>query len=81
MAKKEEKKVEYEVEIISRTEVTTYPKIRQPVKMMEITYVTPGLPPATVWIRKDEWSIEKEKEVIRKDIERRLKFVPESYRV
>jgi len=80
MAEKEEKP-EYEVEIISRTEVTTFPRIRQPVTNILITYVTPGLPPATVTIRKEEWTKEKEKEVIRGDIERRLRFRPEVYRV
>jgi len=50
MAKKEEKKAEYEVEIISRTKVITYPKIRQPAHTIEVTYVTPGLAPSTIWI-------------------------------
>jgi len=76
-----EEKARYDVTVLSREEVTTFPKIAQPVVNMLVTYVAAGLPPATVTIPKDEWSPEEEKRVIREDIERRLKFKPETYRV
>jgi len=71
----------YEVTVIARDEVTTYPKIRTPVTNVLVTYVAAGLPPATVTIPKDEYTLEKEKELIKADIERRLKFKPETYRI
>jgi len=71
----------YEVTVIARDEVTTYPKLRTPVTNVLVTYVAAGLPPATITIPKDEYSLEKEKELVRADIERRLKFKPETYRV
>jgi len=76
-----EEKAKYDVTVLSREEVTTFPKIAQPVVNVLVTYVAAGLPPATVTIPKDEWSPEEEKRVIREDIERRLKFKPETYRV
>jgi len=76
-----EEKKQYDVTVLSREEVTTFPKIAQPVVNVLVTYVAAGLPPATVTIPKDKWSPEEEKRVIREDIERRLKFKPETYRV
>jgi len=76
-----EGKKQYDVTVLSREEVTTFPKIAQPVVNVLVTYVAAGLPPATVTIPKDKWSPEEEKRVIREDIERRLKFKPETYRV
>jgi len=40
-----EKPEEYEVEIIDRTVITTYPKLRQPALTSLVTYVAAGLPP------------------------------------
>jgi len=77
MAKEEE----YEVTILSRDEIVTYPKLRQAVRTIAITYVAADLPPATIFIPKEEYSIEREKELIKKDIKRRLKEVPVTYRV
>jgi len=76
-----EEKKQYDVTVLSREEVTTFPKIAQPVVNVLVTYVAAGLPPATVTIPKDEWDPELEKKTIREDIERRLKFKPETYRV
>jgi len=72
---------EYEVTVLSRQEVTTYPKIRQPVVTVMVSYVAAGLPPATVTIPKAEYSLDLEKKLIREDIERRLKIKPETYKV
>jgi len=76
-----EEKTKYEVTILSREEVTTFPKINEPTIIMETTYVGAGLPPATVRIPKDKWSPEEEKRLIREDIERRLKRKAEVIRV
>jgi len=74
-------KPEYEVTVLARDEVTTFPKIRQPVETVLVTYVAAGLPPATVTIPKDEYSLELEKKLIKEDIEKRLKFKPETYKI
>jgi len=71
----------HEVTVISRETVTTYPKLRVPVETVLVTYVAAGLPPATVTILKEEYSLEAEKKRIREDIERRLKVKPEVYKV
>jgi len=72
---------EYEVTVLSRQEVTTYPKIRQPVVTVMVTYVAAGLAPATVMIPKAEYSLDLEKKRIREDIEKRLKVKLETYKV
>ncbi|MBW2559506.1 MAG: hypothetical protein JRE40_01490 [Deltaproteobacteria bacterium] len=78
MAEKEKK---YDVTVLSRDEVTTFPKIGQPVVNLLITYVAAGLAPYTITIPKDEWTPEKERELIRKSIEARLKVKPETFKV
>jgi len=77
----EEEKREYEVVILGRDEIVVYPRLGEAVPTMMITYVAAGLPPATIEIPKAEYSLELEKKLIREDIERRLKFKPETYRV
>lgn len=72
---------EIEITVLSRDEVTTFPKIATPMVVVLVTYVGAGLPPATVTIPKTEWSAEKERRVIREDIERRLKIRPETFKV
>jgi len=76
-----EEKKQYDVTVLSREEVTTFPKIAQPVVNVLVTYVAAGLPPHTITVRKDEWTPELEKKLIREDIERRLEEKPETYRV
>ena len=51
----EEKKEEYEVEILSEDTIITYPKLGQPVETVAVTYVAAGLPPATIFIPKEEY--------------------------
>jgi len=75
----EEKK--YNVTILSRRTVSTFPRLGEEVRMVYVTYVAAGLPPATVMIPEEEYSVELEKETIRKDIEERLKRKPETYTV
>ena len=74
-------KKEYDVTILDRSEVTVYPKLGEKQVQVMITYVAAGLPPKTIIIPKEEYSLEKEKELIRKDIEERLKKKPEVYKV
>jgi len=76
-----EEKAKYDVTVLSRDEVTTFPKIAQPVVIVETTYVAAGLPPATIKIPKEEWNPEVEKRKIREDIEKRLKRKVEVFRV
>ena len=76
---KEEKK--YNVTILSRDTITVFPSLNEKKEVILVTYVAAGLPPRTIQIPKEEYTIEKEKELIRKDIESRLKAKPESYTV
>jgi len=72
---------EYEVTILSREEVVTYPKLATPVTTVMVTYVAAGLPPATVSIPKEEYTKELEAQRLRADRERRLKVKPEVIKV
>jgi len=71
----------FEVEVLRRDRITVYPKIRQPLRIYRVTYIADDLPPATIDIPVDEWSLEREKQLVRRDIERRLRFRPEVYTV
>ena len=71
----------FDVVVLSRDEVVTYPKIGTPVTNVMVTYVAAGLPPRTVTIPKTEYSKELEQKLIREDIQKRLKMKPETYRV
>ena len=46
-----------------------------------ITYQAGVLPPRTIYVDLDEWTEEKEKELIREDIEKVKTFTPEEYEV
>lgn len=76
---KEESKIT--VTVISRKEITTYPKINTPVKLTLVTYVGGGLPPHMIKIPTESYSIEAEKAAIKADIERRIKEMPEVYEI
>jgi len=71
----------YEVTVIARDDVTTYPKLGVAVETRLITYVAAGLPPSTISIPKEEWTPELEKKLIREDIEKRLLVKPETFKV
>jgi len=62
-------------------EITTYPKLNQPEKVMMITYIAAGLPPHTLHIPSKQHSKELEKKLIKNDIMTRLKDRPETYMV
>jgi len=74
-----EGKEKVEFTILDRTRVTTFPKLKQPVVIVQVTYFAPPLPPATIEIPEAEWSKEKELELIKKDVQERLAFKPETY--
>jgi len=76
-----EKKAEIEVTIIDRSEITTYPRLREPVQTIAVTYLAPDMPPRTIFIPKAEWTKEKELELIREDIKKYKAFKPEVVRV
>ena len=69
------------VKILSREKIVTYPKIRQPKETIAVTFVAPGLPPATVFIPADEYSKEREIEEIRKKIEELKRMQPEEVEI
>jgi len=75
-----EEKKEYEWTVIARDEVTTFPKIGVAVETVITTYVGEGLPPDTVSIPKEEWTQEKEDELIAARIHERLRVKPETRR-
>jgi len=58
-----------------------FPRIREAVRVIAVTYVAAGLAPATIEIPVEEYDKEKEKKLIKADIERRLKFKPATYKV
>lgn len=78
MAKKPE---EHTVHIIDRTRIIVSPKPGQIAPVYIITYATDILPPSSIQIPEAEYSLEKEKALIREDIKRRLEFKPETYKV
>ena len=71
----------FDVTVINREEITTYPKIATPVQSILVTYVAAGLPPKTLTIIKTDYTERNEKKLIRDDIEQRLKHKPESFTV
>ena len=79
MSKQEKEK--YNVTVLSRDDITTYPKLGQAVITVLTTYVAAGLPPHTIRIPKDRWTPEAERTLIRASIEDRLERKPETYRV
>ena len=76
-----EKKEEYNVVILSRQTITTYPKLGQAVETMLVTYVAAGLPPHTVRMAVEAWTEETEKVLLRASIDDRLLKRPETYKV
>jgi len=72
---------EYDVTILSRDTIVTYPRMDVKKEVVHITYVASGLPPYTIRIPKDEWNLPREREQIRASIESRLKKKTERYKV
>jgi len=83
LPKDEPKEAEREitVTIVSRTEITTYPKINTPLKQTLVTYVGAGLAPRMIKIPTADYSLQLEKATIKADIQRRLKEPPQTYQI
>ncbi len=69
------------VSILRRTDLPTYPTPDKVVIITAITYQADMLPPRTIYIDKDEWTPDIEKDRIREDIEKVKTAVPESFEV
>ena len=69
------------VTILRRTDLPTYPTPTEVVILRAITYQADMLPPRTIYIDKEEWTPDLEKDRIREDIEKVKAEVPESYEV
>lgn len=76
--KKEEKK---EIQIVTRNDYVTFPKLNQPMPMRAITYVADDLPPRTIFIERKDLTLEKELEAIKKDMAERVEFKPEVHKI
>ena len=59
-----------EVKILSRYELVLYPTPDQPRTVKAVTYQTGFMPPRTVYIPLTEYSVDKEREIIKADIEK-----------
>lgn len=70
-----------EVKILSRTELMTYPTPDRPVTVKAVTYQTGFMPPRTIYIPKDVYTPEKEKEEIKKDIDKASTAKHETFEV
>jgi len=66
---------------VTRTEITTYPVPDKPFITVMVTYTAKDMPPATLFIPKQEWTPEEEAKRIREDLERRRKAKPEVIRL
>lgn len=75
------KKEEYNVTVLSRDMITTYPKLGQGVVTVLVTYIAAGLPPHTVRIPEGRFTPENEKTIIRASIKDRLTKKPEAFKV
>jgi len=75
------KKEEYNVVVLSRYSEFKHPSLGVKEEWLVITYVAAGLAPHPIEMIKKDWTLEKEKALIRKNIEERLKQKPEAYKV
>jgi len=77
----EKKKEEKEIIILDRRDYTTFPKLKQELAMRALTYVVDKFPPRTIFIEREGLTIEKELELIKKDIEVRKVMKPETHKI
>jgi hypothetical protein len=68
-----------EVKIISRTKLVVWPKPEQPEVVVSVTYQSGFFPPRTVYIKETEYSVDKEREAIKADLEKAAAAKPETY--
>ena len=66
---------------IRRTEVLVPQRVGPPKTMIYTSYIVADLPPGYVSILKEEWTEEKEAELIREDIKKRREVKPALVRI
>lgn len=69
------------VTILRRTDLPTYPTPGEVVIIRAITYQANMMPPRTLYIDKDKWTPEAEREAVAEDIEKAKAEAPETYEV
>ena len=67
---------EYYVFDIARTEAFDFPEPGKRREVIIIDFSSPGLPRMEIRMSKAEWSLDKEKELMRKEIDRQVKEYP-----
>ena len=70
-----------EVKILSRVDLMTYPTPETPRKVKAVTYQSGFMPPRTVYITEEEYTADKEREVIGADIKKAETAKPETLEV
>jgi len=67
------------ITVLRRTDLPTYPTPGEVIIIKAITYQADMMPPRTVYVDKDKWTPEAEKETIAADIEAAKAEAPETY--
>jgi hypothetical protein len=70
-----------EVKILSRVDLIMYPTPETPKRVKAVTYQSGFMPPRTVYIAEEEYSSDKEREVIGADIRKAETAKPETLEV
>lgn len=70
-----------EVKVLSRVNLIIYPTPETPKTVRAVTYQTGFMPPRTVYIPEEGYSVDKEREAIKADIEKAETLKPETYEV
>lgn len=70
-----------EVKILSRVDLINYPTPETPKRVKAVTYQSGFMPPRVVYILEEEYSPEKEREVIAADIHKAETTKPETLEV
>jgi hypothetical protein len=70
-----------EVKILSRVDLIMYPTPETPKRVKAVTYQSGFMPPRTVYIAEEEYSPDKEREVIGADIKKAETTKPETMEV
>jgi len=68
-----------EVKILSRIELMVYPKPDTPQTVKAVTYQTGFMPPRTIYIPMTEYNPDKEKELIKADMDKAATTKPETF--
>lgn len=77
-----EEKPKHRIRVLRRTPITTSPRPGEKVVTLAISYQADDRPVRTIWVDQEEWSADAEKEMIRKDIEKReAERISEEYEV